>query len=225
VSEDQTETVVKPLYSDAGSGILFNLGSDISIGDQSLPVGVIMLPVKKRADLIRLPPGALLAGIRFHPAVGYGVLGRHYEKNSLLSSAEDQHFRLYPLFETLTAQTTHDEVIARLYQWAEDNIGLTDLVPAALEDLLGCLDQDGKTSQLTEHIELSQRQIERLFKTWLDMTPKHYQRVLRIKKTILFLREHKGTDLADVAIHFGFSDQSHMTREFRSIAGITPGQV
>jgi len=57
------------------------------------------------------------------------------------------------------------------------------------------------------------------------MTPKHYQRILRIKKTIYFLRLHKNANLANVAHQFGFSDQAHMTREFKAIAHITPKQV
>ncbi len=72
---------------------------------------------------------------------------------------------------------------------------------------------------------MSQRQIERLFKLWLGMTPKYYQRILRVKKVINFLRVHKKVNLADVSQQFGFSDQAHMTREFRAIACATPAQI
>ena len=57
------------------------------------------------------------------------------------------------------------------------------------------------------------------------MTPKQYQRILRVKRTINYIREHGQTNLAEVAQQFGFSDQAHMTREFRAIARLTPGKV
>jgi hypothetical protein len=43
---------MKPLYSDAGSGVIFNLSGDLIIGDQVMPEGVIMLPTKKTAELL-----------------------------------------------------------------------------------------------------------------------------------------------------------------------------
>nr|WP_286206491.1 helix-turn-helix domain-containing protein [Sessilibacter corallicola] len=86
------------------------------------------------------------------------------------------------------------------------------------------IEQGKAPGKLNESIALSQRQMERQFKLWLDMTPKYYQRILRIKKTINFLRENKDANLAEVAVQFGFSDQAHMTREFRTIASITPGK-
>jgi|TARA_A100001015_G_scaffold321474_1_gene452417 pimeloyl-ACP methyl ester carboxylesterase len=58
----------KPLYSDAGSGVIFNLSGELIIGNQVLPEGVIMLPTKKISEDIVMAPGAELAGIRFLPS-------------------------------------------------------------------------------------------------------------------------------------------------------------
>jgi AraC-like DNA-binding protein len=59
----------------------------------------------------------------------------------------------------------------------------------------------------------------------MEMTPKQYQRILRVKKAIDYLRQHKEASLVEVSQQFGFSDQAHMTREFRAIARITPGKI
>ena len=71
---------------------------------------------------------------------------------------------------------------------------------------------------------LSQRQIERQFQQWLDMTPKYYQRISRVKSALKILKLQPTTELADLALTIGFSDQAHMTREFKYIAKITPKQ-
>lgn len=216
---------MKPLYSDAGSGIIFNLAGDVVIGDETLPEGVIMLPVKKQAENIVLSPGAKLAGIRFHPAVGYGVLGQHYDKPTLLFPEEDKLYNLYQIYFELRMQKDNESQIEALYLWANNNLNFNNVIPDSLEKALECIEQDEAPGQISESIELSQRQIERIFNLWLGMAPKYYQRILRVKKAICFLRLHKNVNLADTAQQFGFSDQAHMTREFRTIARITPGQV
>lgn len=221
----QPDSVVKPLYSDAGSGIIFNLSGDVTIGNEFLPEGVIMLPISKQAKNIVLASGAKLAGIRFHPAIGYGVLGQHYDKPTLLLPEQDQLYGLYRIYSELRMQKDSERQIDALYLWADKNLDFTKVIPDSLEKALEYIEQDEAPGQLNENIELSQRQIERLFKLWLGMTPKHYQRILRIKKAICFIRLHKNISLADVAQQFGFSDQAHMTREFRTIACVTPAQV
>lgn len=216
---------MKPLYSDAGSGILFNLVGNVTIGNEVLPEGVIMIPIKKHAKNIILASGAQLAGIHFHPAIGYGVLGQHYNKPTLLLPEQDQMYNLYQIYSELRRQKDNDKQIETLHQWAERNLSFINVIPDSLEKALECIEQDEAPGQLSESIELSQRQIERIFKLWLGMTPKHYQRILRIKKATCFLRKHKKVSLVDVAQQFGFSDQAHMTREFRTIACITPGKI
>lgn len=221
----QSNSIVKPLYSDAGSGIIFNLAGDVKIGNKTLPEGVIMLPINKQAENIVLASGAQLSGIRFHPAIGYGVLQHHYDKPTLLLPEQDQLYNLYGIYNDLRMQKDSERRIETLYLWADKNLDFTKVIPDSLEKALKHIEQDEALGQLSASSELSQRQIERIFKLWLEMTPKHYQRILRIKKTIGFLRLQRKANLADVAQQFGFSDQAHMTREFRIFACITPGQI
>lgn len=218
-------SVRKPLYSDAGSGIIFNFAGDVTIGEEALPEGVILLPISTRAEAIVLASGAQLAGIRFHPAVGYGLLRQHYDKPTLLAPEHDQLYRLYQIYAELRMQKGNECRVDALHRWADTTLDVTRVIPDSLQKALACIEQDEAPGQLSESNNLSQRQIERLFKLWLRMPPKRYQRILRIKKAICFLRMQKDADLADVAQRFGFCDQAHMTREFRSIACVTPGQV
>lgn len=225
VSVIQSGPVVKPLYSDAGSGIIFNLAGEVTIGTETLPEGVIMLPVKTQAENITLSTGAQLSGIRFHPAIGYGVLGQHYDKPTLLMPEDDNLYDLYQVYYDLSMLKDRESKVEALHQWAQNNLDFTDVIPDSLEKALECIEQDEAPGQLSESVKLSQRQIERLFKLHLGMTPKHYQRILRIKKTLCFIQLNNTINLADVAQKFGFSDQAHMTREFRTIACVTPRQV
>ncbi len=219
------EPVVKPLYSDGGSGIFFNLAGEVIINNETLPKGVIMLPVQKVAENITMGADAILAGIRFHPAIGYGVLGQHYNRITRLAPEDDNLYHLYQIYAELQEQQDDDARVDALYRWAAANLDFTHVIPDTLERALDCIRQEVSPGLLGERLDLSQRQIERIFKLWLGMTPKHYQRISRIKKAMNYLRLHKNSSLVDVAQQFGFSDQAHMTREFRTIACITPSQL
>ena len=217
--------MVKLLHSEACSSIWFNLAGDVRIGGTTIPEGVVVLPVEKVAARVSLAPGSELAGIRFQPAIGYGLIRQHFGRPTVLTGDPGQLPGLIPLFSRL--KTCHDNVnrVGTLQSWAENNFRLTRLIPGALQQALDCMRGDAEPGSLTQHLEISQRHVERLFKHWMEMTPKQYQRILRVKRAINYIREHGHVNLAEIAHQFGFSDQAHMTREFRTIARITPGKV
>ena len=80
------------------------------------------------------------------------------------------------------------------------------------------------TGQINNDIPLSQRQLKRQFQKWLGMTPKNFQRIIRVKKVLNDLKLNPDTGLVSLAYNNGFSDQAHMTRELKKIAKVTPGQ-
>lgn len=223
-SVSQTESVEKTLYADAGTGIAFSLAGDILVDDKLMPHGVVMLPINTRADRLTMKPGSALAGVRFHPAMGYKVLGRHYEQLTLLTPDQDQNYQLYDVHAELRQQTSTQQQVDILYKWAHRYLPVSP-APDSLEQALSFIHDAEALTELSDRTGLSQRQIERLFKARLGMTAKHYQRIIRIRKAIQFIQENKHISLAGVAQEFGFSDQAHMTREFKNIAKVTPGKL
>jgi AraC-like DNA-binding protein len=63
-----------------------------------------------------------------------------------------------------------------------------------------------------------------LFRSAVGLTPKHYYRVKRFTTVLQHLASGNAGSLAGLALLAGYSDQSHMSREFRDFAGITPTQ-
>ncbi|MFO6425164.1 helix-turn-helix domain-containing protein [Motilimonas sp. KMU-193] len=225
VCSAQAEPVSRALYSDAGSGVLFHLTGEVSIGDHKLPHGVIALPISKVSQRVTLMPGAQLAGLRFHPAISYGVFGQHVHAPSLLTGSMGRLDNLDGLFQAVKKQSSHQDRINEITHWAEQMLQHSQILPHSLSQALAEVDLHASQAELNEHIPLSQRQIERLFKRWLQISPKQYQRIRRVKQAIEYLRAHREVCLADVSQQFGFSDQAHMTREFRAIAATTPAKV
>jgi AraC-like DNA-binding protein len=63
-----------------------------------------------------------------------------------------------------------------------------------------------------------------LFRSAIGLTPKHYYRIQRFNSVLRYLASGRNGDLAEIAALAGYSDQAHLTRDFREFAGITPTQ-
>lgn len=75
---------------------------------------------------------------------------------------------------------------------------------------------------LSGHVALSPYYLLRAFGAEVGMPPHAYLESVRIRHAQRLIRA--GKSLAEIAAEVGFSSQSHMTRCFKKIIGVTPGQ-
>ncbi len=75
--------------------------------------------------------------------------------------------------------------------------------------------------QLVEITNLNRSYLIRVFRQAVGMPPYTYLTQIRLRKAKQFLIE--GMSIANTAMAVGMSDQSHLTRHFKKIFGITPG--
>ena len=68
---------------------------------------------------------------------------------------------------------------------------------------------------------VSERQLERLFKKYIGLSPKYYARIIRFNY-IFKLIHLKNTSWAEVVYQSGFYDQSHFIRNFKAFTGEDP---
>jgi transcriptional regulator GlxA family with amidase domain len=73
-------------------------------------------------------------------------------------------------------------------------------------------------SAVAETVQLSQRHLERLCLSTVGLRPKEFARVTRLQAVVRRLITEPRPKLADCAAEFGFTDQTHMTREFSTLA-------
>jgi AraC-like DNA-binding protein len=77
-------------------------------------------------------------------------------------------------------------------------------------------------SQLTSLTNLSPYYLLRVFRSRAGFPPHEYQTQVRIAHARRLIRA--GTPLSQIAIETGFFDQSHLSRNFKRIVGVTPRQ-
>ena len=97
--------------------------------------------------------------------------------------------------------------------------------PALIREFLAFVRETGGRVGLSEcrSFAHAERSLQRAARRWLGMSPKHFLRIARVRSA---QRAVCGNaHLSAVAADFGFSDQAHLTREFRALLGRTPGEV
>ncbi|GAA0564810.1 helix-turn-helix domain-containing protein [Chitinophaga japonensis] len=82
----------------------------------------------------------------------------------------------------------------------------------------------GPIAQLQQKVCLSQRQLERNFMKEVGTSPKHYSRMVRFTNMLYYKMRHKGITWPALAYEFGYTDQMHLTRDFRYFLGDSPGR-
>lgn len=77
-------------------------------------------------------------------------------------------------------------------------------------------------AELTAITNLSPFYLLRVFHKQVGVPPHEYQTQLRIAHARKLLR--RGHSISEAALETGFFDQSHLSRNFKRIVGVTPGQ-
>ena len=72
---------------------------------------------------------------------------------------------------------------------------------------------------------VSRKHLAALFRQYVGLTPKVCSRVLRFDRAVQAMRAPCPIAWPDLALRCGYYDQAHMIREFRELAGVTPGNI
>jgi AraC-like DNA-binding protein len=167
-------------------------------------------------------PG-VVAGVSFRAGcasaiLGVGaseVLGQHLALGTLWGShAESLRGQLFEAREPVAAfRILERHLIARIHRPLLMHPAVAHALAAA-----------GPGWDVRRHTGYSPKHFISLFKASVGLTPTHFYRIRRFKQVARSLASADTVELADLASQFGYSDQAHLTREFREFAGVPPTQ-
>ncbi|PKW00072.1 AraC family transcriptional regulator [Amycolatopsis echigonensis] len=80
-------------------------------------------------------------------------------------------------------------------------------------------------ARVAEHLGITTRALEQRFLREVGCSPKFAARILRFEHALALLQGAQRMPLARIAQECGFTDQAHLSRDVRSLAGITPTGV
>jgi AraC-like DNA-binding protein len=176
-----------------------------------------------------MPAGTIIIGARFRPTVGGPALGVP------LSELRDRRVDLSELrrgeARRLPGTLDPDTAVVRLLDVAAGLVAdsAPDRALAWAAELLE--DPQARTEEVARQIGLSERQLRRRCHDAVGYGPKTLQRVLRFRRFVTQIDAAAGHppgpagDLATIAARAGYADQAHLTRECRTLAGLTPAAL
>jgi AraC-like DNA-binding protein len=179
-----------------------------------------------RVMQLGLQPGTVLAGVRLRAGVARRLLD---------CSPADLLDGMAP-FETAIRtrlldpaagpeRSVHATIAALLRrQIAMEEDQADPLVRSAIDWLAG--NSRGSLDDLSRHVGWSGRELRRRFVAAVGVGPKLVQRMLRVQHALRLAHKSKGeVALSGLALECGFADQSHLTREVRRFARLTPREM
>lgn len=232
-SGDSFHEDMEPIVPDGCPEIVFNLSAPFQQQDRDgfdlQPKSILVGQMKSVINI--KPTGSIdLFGVRFRP---YGIGSLLKDDVSTVTGFIECLGDVFGrrgrrLEERLNAAGSVVEKIAVFEQTFSREFLIDDVSngkTARASTMIGSDPSGVRIAEVAKLLGISLKQLERKFKSEVGLTPKLFARIVRIQKVLLSLDEKPGRNWADVCYSHGFSDQSHLIREFRSIAGVPPQRL
>jgi len=79
-----------------------------------------------------------------------------------------------------------------------------------------------KVEQLGEQTGMSVRQMQRLFRKYVGVSPKWVIKRFRLQEAAERIEKDASTSLTELAVQLGYFDQAHFIKDFKSVLGMPP---
>lgn len=214
------------ILPDGCIGIIFDLGTSASRGSKAEPRAVGTLT---RAFPATSTGPVSLLGVRFRPggATPFLRADAHELTDEAIALEDLWGAQVKRVWEQLALAPEPQRRIDVLNHVLSDRLSqATHLPDPAILHASRIVESTGgqvRVSALAEAAGISKRKLERRYKQVVGVGPKLSCTIARFRETIRLLHSDPTTSLARIAFRAGYSDQSHMNRDFNRLAGLSPG--
>ncbi len=200
------------LSFNSGDGNLQPLPSPFMMGLLNQPVNFY---TKNRLEII---------AIRCFPWTVFDLLGLPAEKKGV-HIFDHPIAQLQPVLNKYIEAGKIDAAVTTIKQYlvnARSHVAVDSMLAkagAAMRKANGAM----PVNQVAAAAHATVRTLERNFKQSSGHTVKDVSALIRFEQVRNQLWNHPDTNLAGFALELGYTDQSHLSREFKRYSGITPG--
>ena len=212
------------LHPDGGSGVIFNFADPLNFDGTQCSLRTLIAGPQLASARLQLVGQVRMMGVRFHPGMGDAVFGIGLDELAGFHDASWPRLGLAHLIDQLAElkRDAQQAVVERELLW---RLRASQARRTPVQQLLAQIAAEGgraRLADLLQSVPLGQRQLERLFRHQVGMTPKQFSRIQRVALVRNQLRT--GQPLLDTALACGYSDQAHFIHDFKRVVGMTPGQ-
>jgi AraC-like DNA-binding protein len=218
------------LLPNGAAEIMFNLGPAHELrSDQGRGIwtDAWISGLHERSLIIESLDGTHLVSARLHPLGAVEILGEHVADVANRVVMTDAIFdgAAAVRAELLAAMNAGERfmVLERLVRSLRESIG--QRVPDFLWKATRLIDErhgNLRIAELHDEVGVSRRHLSVMFSRYVGLSPKRYAAIKRFTWTLEHLRGHQSVDWSQLASDAGYSDQSHLARDFRRVGAATP---
>ncbi|MDP1891084.1 MAG: helix-turn-helix transcriptional regulator [Gemmatimonadaceae bacterium] len=190
-----------------------------------------LLCVGATVDALRLPvtPGSRYFGVRFWPDAGAACTRYPAAllRDALLPVPALHAASLHAIATRLAAVSRLTDGWPLLQEWASHLtpcVAPDPLVRRAVQTIAG-VGGNIRVATLASSLGISVRTLQRRFATACGLTIKEYARIRRLRTALGARLQGTGESWSALATALGYADQSHLTREFVALSGVSPRQA
>jgi len=176
------------------------------------------------------PAGSDHIAVRFRPGGGHAffdlpmdeVTGQVVQLDALIGQAAVAELR------DRLGETLGDEARCRVFErWLlRQRVGVHPYFATVRRavDLLRGHVHGLRVADVCERLGLSNRHLIKQFRQTVGLAPKTFARIERFQAVIAACRGRTTVSWSQVAAQCGYADQSHLIRDFRRLAGVSPAE-
>jgi AraC-like DNA-binding protein len=197
---------------------------DIVLQQCSASVHSWLYGTSTRHCLVALQQGSHYLGIRFQPGQS-----RHF----ITAAVDDLTDRCEPLqgllafsLEDVLESLASPVLFVKLDAIFEAHVARLQPEAGKIDQAIALIQASGGTCTMNEPLAAfgkSRRQFERVFLATVGVSPKLFSSITRFRRAARLVKQSSPLlSLSDVAYQSGYSDQSHMSHEFRRMSQLSP---
>lgn len=197
---------------------------DLVIEADCTTAGSWLFGTSTSAADVPLGAGMDYFGVRFRPGQA-----RHFMKLAAkeLTDHHEDAPRLLPFsIEPMLEQWSDADPFVQVESLLERHLERSSPESHRIDQVIHWIEAQNGNVRIEEVAAMygkSRRQLERTFLHMVGISPKLFASIVRFQQATRRLTR-SSTSLAEVALASGYSDQSHMTNDFRRLAGSSPAK-
>ena len=164
--------------------------------------------------------------IYFKPLAINSFLERELSHYNNSNFSEFSPFEDYKkeMTDILSLQNDTDKIEAVESYWLSKLIGFQHhFLEPILSEMMSKRNNDVTITELCQKHAISRTTLNKHFGRHICKTPSQFKRILKFRNAVnIYASDKSKNSLTDISYSVNYFDQSHMTREFRSVTGLSP---
>jgi len=191
-----------------------------------VPPTVVTGPKYKPSGLL-FGKDHLMIKVAFHPTGTYRLLGIDMQQtvNTGIDATSFWGDDILAVLSRLRETSNYDMMFSLVCSFIESKFDMKCRPQEAIDDVAVQMLDPSNTHSLEDWAAtscLSLRQFERNFISRVGVSPKLFIRIVRFENAMKIKNSHPGNSWLEIALESGYTDSSHLLKEFKEFAEFPP---